>query len=606
MARELLKDLIYGEQIISDSCKVDLAVGMTYSLNLEAMLTVPLAFGALGELDSDVRQSPAYLLEGIRRTSDKIVLFCNKGSISVPKEAREIYSLLENSIFEVQNDVPRHKDILSNFHPKIWLVKETDQEGGSWLKLAVMSRNLEFSSCLDICCTLRGKIRNRRSIAGSRRHTPLKEMLLWLSGYADRNNAAKVRDLAEMLDYVEKFELDEPFQTKDEQNDEGYDFFPFVYNKPEFIPYNEPLRQIMQGERILIVSPFIDIDTFTWLTNRKKMTIPGRSSAILITKKEYVTQGVFDLFDEVWIPNDTMLDNTTALVDIHAKMYLVQQYSREPIGYTLYLGSTNATKNGFGRNTEFLLSLHYKRTTNDRINELKEEIVGENRFIKMDAPNPEATDERPSNNEEMVLKNAINLLKKAVITPGEDERCFNIELHTKYKAVEGIRIRPIQCQKYWQPLSEHILFNGIDLSQLSVFYVLSIPQQDSEKPLEMVAKIDTKGMPDTRDEAIYRCIVRNKEELMDYVAFMLSDRPAEFYFEQKLLKEEKGRNNRLQNQATWTMPLYEQLLRTASSNPSQITEVQRFVNKMDPKIVPAELTQMLDMFKNVAKQIARV
>lgn len=606
MARDLLKDLIYGEQIISDGCKVDLAVGMTYSLNLETMLTVPLAFGALGELDSNVRQSPAYLLEGIRRTSDRIVLFCNKGGISVPKEVREIYSLLENSIFEVQNDMPRHKYIPSNFHPKIWLVKETDQEGNSWLKLAVMSRNLEFSSCLDICCTLRGKIRGRRSIAGSRRHKPLKEMLLWLCGYTDRNNASKVRDLAEMLDYVERFELDEPFQTRDEQNDEGYDFFPFVYDKLEFAPYTEPLEQMMQGERILIVSPFIDIETLTRLTKHKKMMVPGRSCAILITKKEYVTQGVFDLFDEVWIPNDTMLDNTTALVDIHAKMYLVQQYSKEPLGYTLYLGSTNATENGFGRNAEFLLSLHYKRTTNDRINELKEEIVGENRFIKLDAPNPDATDERPGNKEEMALKSAINLLKKAVITRGEDERCYNIELQTKYRAVEGIRIRPIQCQNYWQPLSERVLFKEIDLSKLSVFYVLSIPQTNSENDLEMVAKVDTKGMPDTRDEAIYRCIVRNKQELMDYVAFMLSDRPAEFYFEQQLLKEERKRNNRYQNSANRSMPLYEQLLRTASSNPSQITEVQRFVNKMDPRIVPAELTQMLDMFKNVAKQIARV
>ena len=431
-------------------------------------------------------------------------------------------------------------------------------------------------------------------------------MLLWLSGYADRNNASKVRDLAEMLDYVERFELDEPFQTKDEQNDEGYDFFPFVYDKAEFAPYTEQLKLMMQGERILIVSPFIDIETLTRLTEHKKMKVPGRSCAILITTKEYVTQGVFDLFDEVWIPNDTMLDNTTALVDIHAKMYLVQQYSKEPLGYTLYLGSTNATENGFGRNAEFLLSLRYKRTTNDRINELKEEIVGENRFIKLDAPNPDATDERPGNKEEMALKSAINLLKKAVITRGEDERCYNIELQTKYRAVEGIRIRPIQCQNYWQPLSERVLFKEIDLSKLSVFYVLSIPQTNSENDLEMVAKVDTKGMPDTRDEAIYRCIVRNKQELMDYVAFMLSDRPAEFYFEQQLLKEERKRNNRYQNSANRTMPLYEQLLRTASSNPSQITEVQRFVNKMNPRIVPAELTQMLDMFKNVAKQIARV
>ena len=94
MARELLKDLIYGEQLVSDDCKVDFAVGLTYSLNLEAMLTVPLAFGDLGELESSVKQSPAFLLEGIRRSGDKIALFCNKGGIRVPSETRTVYSLL--------------------------------------------------------------------------------------------------------------------------------------------------------------------------------------------------------------------------------------------------------------------------------------------------------------------------------------------------------------------------------------------------------------------------------------------------------------------------------------------------------------------------------
>ena len=154
MARELLKDLIYGEQLVSDGCKVDFAVGLTYSLNLEAMLTVPLAFGDLGELDSTVKQSPAFLLEGIRRSGDKIALFCNKGGIHVPGETRTVYSLLESSIFEVQDG----NDIFSNFHPKIWLVKETDTEGEEWLKLSVMSRNLDFSTCLDICCSIRGHI----------------------------------------------------------------------------------------------------------------------------------------------------------------------------------------------------------------------------------------------------------------------------------------------------------------------------------------------------------------------------------------------------------------------------------------------------------------
>lgn len=598
MARELLKDLIYGEQLVSDGCKVEFAVGLTYSLNLEAMLTVPLAFGDLGELDSSVKQSPAFLLEGIRRSSDKIALFCNKGGIHVPNETRTIYSLLETSIFEVQDG----KDILSNFHPKLWLVKETDQDGKEWLKLSIMSRNLDFSTCLDICCSIRGRISKRRSMKGAEKHKPLKEMLIWVSDYATRAKAEKVRELAALLDYVDHFELDIPFQTEDtERNEEeGYGFFPFVYGKEEFSTYCDFLKTYMPGDRIMVVSPFIDVSTLSWLTARKKDYKYESKNSILITRKEYVTQEVFDLFDQVWVPNDTMIDNTTANVDLHAKMYLTQRLTGQDLGYTLYLGSTNATVNGFNRNAEFLLRLHYKRTTNDRIKELLEEMVSEHRFVIMDAPNPEATNTRSKNEKELALKRTIACLKKAEICHSENEEKYNIVLSVSGRFDEGIEIRPLQLKASWQPIAKQIKYTDIPSCLLSEFYVLRIPVKEGF--MEMVAKVKTSNMPKDRDEAIYQSIVTKKEELLDYVAFMLSDRPSEFFFEQKNIeKKNKGADGISQ---TNTMPLYEQLLRTASTNPEQITEVLKFIKKMKKDIVPEELKRILEMFQNVSKQIA--
>ena len=599
MARELLKDLIYGEQLVSDGCKVEFAVGLTYSLNLEAMLTVPLAFGDLGELDSSVKQSPAFLLEGIRRSSDKIALFCNKGGIHVPNETRTIYSLLETSIFEVQNG----KDVLSNFHPKLWLVKETDREGIEWLKLSVMSRNLDFSTCLDICCSIRGRISKRRSMKGAEKHKPLKDMLIWVSEYATKAKADKVCELAELLDYVDRFELDAPFQTEDtERNEEeGYGFFPFVYGREEFATYYEFLKTYMPGDRIMVVSPFIDVSTLSWLTARKKEYNYESKNSILVTRKEYVTQEVFDLFDQVWVPNDTMIDNTTANVDLHAKMYLTQRVTGQDLGYTLYLGSTNATVNGFNRNAEFLLRLHYKRTTNDRIKELLEEMVSEHRFVVMDAPNPEATNSRPKNEKELALKRSIGCLKKAEITKGKTEGLYDIVLSIGGKFEEGIEIRPLQLKASWQPIAKQIRYNDIPAYLLSEFYVLRIPVEEGF--MEMVAKVKTSNMPKDRDEAIYQSIVTKKEELLDYVAFMLSDRPSEFFFEQQILQEKNKGIDGITSQAT-TMPLYEQLLRTASTNPEQITEVLKFIKKMKKDIVPEELKRILEMFQNVSKQIA--
>lgn len=599
MARELLKDLIYGEQLVSAGCKVDFAVGLTYSLNLEAMLTVPLAFGDLGELDSNVKLSPAFLLEGIRRSSDKIALFCNKGGIHVPSETRTIYSLLESSIFEVQDG----NDIFSNFHPKIWLVKEIDKDGDEWLKLSVMSRNLDFSTCLDICCSIRGHIERRRSLRGVEKHKPLKDMLLWLSEYAPKTKADKVCQLAEQLDYVDRFKLDMPFQTEDtERNeDEGYDFFPFVYGKEEFSTYGNYLKKYLPGERILVVSPFIDITTLSWLTSRKKDYNYESRNSILITRKEYVTQEVFELFEQVWVPNDTMLDNTTANVDLHAKMYLTQRLTGDDLGYTLYLGSANATVNAFNKNVEFLLRLHYKRTTNDRIKELLEEITSEHRFVVMDAPNPEASNTRPSNEKELALKRAVGCLRKAVIKTSNKEGLYDIDLSVRGKYDGDIQIRPLQCKGLWQPISNQVLFKELSTHLLSEFYVIRIPSDD-EKFIELVAKVKTSGMPADRDESIYQSIVTKKEELLDYVAFMLSDRPSEFFFEQQMMKESKKYADGA-NSNTITMPLYEQLLKTASTNPEQITEVQKFIKKMKQDIVPEELAKILQMFQNVSKQL---
>lgn len=603
MAKELLKDLIYGEQIITEGCKVEFAVGLTYSLNLEAMLTVPLAFGEFGELDSTVRQNPAFLLEGIRRSSDKMVLFCNKGGIHVPKVAQPIYSLLESSVFEVQNG----NDIFSNFHPKLWLVKETDDDGCAWLKLAVMSRNLELSSCLDICCSFRGRIGGRPSKKGTRKHEPLKNMLLWITDNAcsDKSKAKMVRELAGQLDNVDRFILDAPFQTEDKERgeEEGYDFYPFVFGKAEFAQYRTELEELLPGDRILVVSPFIDEKTLEWLTSRKKY-------AVLVARKEYVTDEVFRLFDEVWVPNDTMIDNSTAKIDIHAKLYLIHRQSGHHLGYSLYLGSANATSKGFNLdvekhpNAECLLCLHYRRTTNDRIKELLEDITSDHRFVKLDAPNSEAVKNGARNDAEISLKMTIGCLKKAEIRQDKQDGLYDIVLSVKNGFDNRVKIRPLQCADFWKPIDGTVFFEGLMPERLSELYVLSIAQE-SDVPLEMVTKVKTVGMPANRDESIFQSVVTSTKELLDYVAFMLSDSPVNFLFEQQMQKE-KNMGGTPTNSIWSAMPFYEQLLKVASRNPEQIQEVQDFVKKMKPEIVPDELKQILYKFQTVSKQISKL
>lgn len=92
---------------------LDFAVGLTYSLDLEALLGVPISMGLLDEMDTSLRDNPFYMLEALRKSSNKIAIFCNPGGISLPQKIQSIYSLLENSVFEVKL---KNKQ---NFHPKL-------------------------------------------------------------------------------------------------------------------------------------------------------------------------------------------------------------------------------------------------------------------------------------------------------------------------------------------------------------------------------------------------------------------------------------------------------------------------------------------------------
>ena len=132
---------------------VDFAVAFTYSLDLEALLGVPVSLGLLDDdMDTGLIENPFFLLEAIRKSSDKIAIFCNAGSIALPRNIRSVFALLENSVFEV------NLSGMNSFHPKMWFIKYTNDEGASYIKLIVLSRNLTFDRSFDYEVEMTGQI----------------------------------------------------------------------------------------------------------------------------------------------------------------------------------------------------------------------------------------------------------------------------------------------------------------------------------------------------------------------------------------------------------------------------------------------------------------
>ena len=102
--------------------RLDLAVLTTYTLDLEALLALPLA--AMAHADGGVEkllEDPLLLLQALREAGDRIHVFVDETGIAVPRRERELYATLEESVHPVR--APGG----GVFHPKVWLARISHQ-----------------------------------------------------------------------------------------------------------------------------------------------------------------------------------------------------------------------------------------------------------------------------------------------------------------------------------------------------------------------------------------------------------------------------------------------------------------------------------------------
>ena len=73
--------LNYGELLAPPATyHLDFAIGTTYSLDLDALVGATMSLGLSAETDTNLAKNPVCLLEALKKTADKIALFCEAGS----------------------------------------------------------------------------------------------------------------------------------------------------------------------------------------------------------------------------------------------------------------------------------------------------------------------------------------------------------------------------------------------------------------------------------------------------------------------------------------------------------------------------------------------
>ncbi|MDE5585230.1 MAG: phospholipase D family protein, partial [Muribaculaceae bacterium] len=560
----------------------------------DAFLAIGLSFSRLGDVSDADFQSPLRLLEGLRQANNRVAVFCNRGGLQPPARMNPLYAMLDKSVFEVADE--RKGCELANFHPKIWIIKERsiDNHEKRQVKLIVMSRNLTKDTSLDCAVSMTAPLGVRTTVDLRHKHQPLKDLLLILAEKANSDKKRKIKKLANDFDSMGAFELEPPY--------EEYDFLPthFGKNLNESIDFQLELP----AERMVVVSPFIDEETLNWLN-----CFRSKQEKVLITRLDSLTKEIMEIYSsenrEVWVMSQIAENNDIQAMNLHAKMYF--SWGAKSGGIHLWLGSANATHNGFYRNSEFLLRLTMKRGRG-QFEDFKAEFCDEKKQMCeriTSLPKMELVKEDYSL-AVSVRKNLIsrNNLSAEVV---EENGAYSLIISAKkVRDIKGrITIAPIQepyNEVELKPEFKQCTISVANRSHLSEFYILKVkPDDELVGPVKIAIKIPTKGIPEDRDDNIFRSIIDTRDKFLNYVEMMITDRPQELAT--LLIQNSKSESSAsMRKQTSRSNTLYESLLRIAATNPERLEDVQELVNRLDYTVVPESFAQMCTKFKQSIKK----
>ena len=336
------------------------AVGTSFTLDLMALLTAPLAFTFFDAHDDDGAPvaDPVALLVALRRHAEKITLFCQAGAIGVPQPQQRLLAYLEGSVHEVQ--VRREGGI---FHPKVWVLNFEADDGAATYRVLCLSRNLTFARAWDTCLRLEGPLTQRQR--GYARNKPLADLLLALPGLATRSLSTELRDeLGRMAHEVRRvdFRPPEPFNDFRVHN--------FGLTRRRGWPFP-------RSNRSLVVSPFLVGSTIQDLMRDHGLEVlisrpeafedvvrgpegdalPGTCYVLSPGASLDSRNAEANVEEEADGSPPPPVEDEVELVGLHAKLFLFENGQEA----RLFTGSANATHAAFHQNVEVLVELVGKK-----------------------------------------------------------------------------------------------------------------------------------------------------------------------------------------------------------------------------------------------------
>jgi len=566
----------------------------TYTLDLTTLLSVPLHLALRSSDDRNAMlQDGVALLEALRRTADRLSIFCQRGRIGAPNLPHVLYGLLESCVVEVT--APNG----GVFHPKLWVLrfKRPGSPDDVVLRLIVLSRNLTGDRSWDLSLSLDGTP-GKRTVVQNR---PLSDLVAALPSLAASQPAGRIRQDCE--------------EFADELRQTTWGELPGAFDKLAFHSLGLKRRawQPKPSKRLAVVSPFIRASALNALaaTTQEAVVLVSRPDELARASKSSLSKfGALRVLHESAETDDG--DDTPAADrlthGLHAKAYIIENGWET----TLYVGSANATNASLmaGSNVEILAELTGKRSRVGGIDSfLGDDGLGEylTEFEPPDEPPPLSIEEQA----EKIIDAARSELMLAGIRLScafTDEDVWDLRVFTKrnikLKQIKSIRIWPISLPKEraidGAPLATtgEVLIPRCATASITGFVAFELMTTLCNHSVCFVLNLPVDNMPDGRDAAVLRTIVANREGFLRYLLFLLQD-VDKLPSIGDLVSAIGG---------TWNatggvdgLPLLEELTRAYSRDPARLGSVRKLVEQLyatqeGKEIIPDEFMELWRVF----------
>ncbi|WP_282295174.1 phospholipase D family protein [Stenotrophomonas sp. PS02289] len=566
---------------------LDAAIGTTFTLDLTALLTIPVA-ASFDLLQGE--HEPADLLETVRRYADRTILFCQAGAISVPARYRAAHTFVEDTVVEVR----RPQGGL--FHPKLWVVRF--KAGQRYLhRVLVMSRNLTFDRSWDVMVRLDEDADARRTVETD----GLLELLADLRGRAVRSlTGAQETLFSSVLSSIAGATLAVP---------EPFSSGKFVPCLPGVNRW--PFRS--RHDAVLAVSPFLGRGAVArfFKPNAGRKVIVSRQRALDAQVTALASTSVSEVYrlkDALLSAEDDLgtLDETSvlsgdpavahaALKGLHAKFYVQDHGARA----TVWLGSANLTDAALSTNVELLVEFTgpvkqvgvecvlARKGRKDDLSWLVE---------RHDLPDTDGDDDEEEGLDPIehlaydIASSAFEILCEehasgwtASLSVSGMPYASEVAVSARLLSLAKSRTTPVESGK--------AAWSSLAAEDLTPFVVITLSSQGAQRNVLVRAALH--GDPDHRRRSVLARAIRSREDFLRYLAALLGYQTLGI---SGAGGGDGGPFDRWFN-GIGVDRVLEDLLTTASRHPERLTSLGQTLDALgrDPefgRIVPADFTQL--------------